>query len=208
MTQDVRQWLTEIKQLKQQLAETLRDRDAAQASAEQWRQLYNTEAQQRREEAKRHQEAATALKVEMNRLQAEFLGPKHELATRAASHREVGQLKTPEEFKAKLLETILERDHLREQMRQLNESLDQEKANHLQTRNSLTTALGDTVDLLTRANQEKANPGENILALPMEEIAQTPDPVPRAEKPQGGLAKLLETSQLPLPKLLPTQEDE
>ena len=52
MSQDVRQWLDEIKRLQQQLTEVSRDRDDAGESATQWRQLYNTEAEQRRNDAK------------------------------------------------------------------------------------------------------------------------------------------------------------
>lgn len=212
MAQDVRQWLAEIKQLKQELAETQRDRNAAQDSANQWRQLYNTEAQQRRDEAKRHQEATTTLKTELNRLQTEFLGPKNELVARVAIQREVEQLKTSEELKARLLEVMRERDHIREQVRHITESLEQEKANHLQTRNSLTTALGDTVDLLTKA-KHKSDSGDKRLSFPMEDLpieSLPPDSTSPAlpENPQDNLARLPGTSQIPLPQLLPPQGDE
>ncbi|MGF1492370.1 MAG: hypothetical protein ACFBSC_07945 [Microcoleaceae cyanobacterium] len=203
MTQDVRQWLTEIKQLKQQLAETQRDRDTAQESADQWRERYNTEAQQRRDDAKRHQELTTNLRGEVNRLQTEFLGPKNELVARVAIKREVEQLKTGEELKERLLEIMQERDHLRSQIRQLTEDLKQEKASHLQTRNSLTTALGDTVDLLTKA--EKAGSSSNGLSLPGEEPLQS---LPQANGETPKLAESIDTIQKPLPRLLVSEEAE
>ena len=48
MNNQVTQWLDQIKALKQQLADCIRDRDAAYESADNWRQLYTNEAQQRR----------------------------------------------------------------------------------------------------------------------------------------------------------------
>ena len=50
MTQDVTQWLDEIKALKQQLVEMRQEREEAYASAINWQQRYETEAQQRRVE--------------------------------------------------------------------------------------------------------------------------------------------------------------
>jgi signal recognition particle GTPase len=151
MTQDVRQWLDEIKRLQQQLATVQRDRDAAFESAQQWRQLYNTEAQQRREETQRYQETVAALQAEIEQLQQKLSIPQNEILARVAIQQELDQLQDADELKAKLKQTMLERDRARETIRQLNESLEEEKASHQETRNSLTTALGDTVDLLTKA---------------------------------------------------------
>ena len=69
MTQDVRQWLDEIKRLKQQLAQTQLDLNAAVESSDQWRQRYNTEAQQRRQEAGRYLEQVGELRGELERWQ-------------------------------------------------------------------------------------------------------------------------------------------
>jgi len=71
MSNDVRQWLAEIKELKQQLADSIRDRDAANESAANWRRLYNTEAQQRRTEARLAQQQIDALTLEVQQLQQE-----------------------------------------------------------------------------------------------------------------------------------------
>ncbi len=69
MAQDVRQWLDEIKRLQQQLTEASRDRDEASESAAQWRQLYNTEAEQRRNDVKLTQQTIANLEAQIQQLQ-------------------------------------------------------------------------------------------------------------------------------------------
>lgn len=149
MAQDVRQWLEELRRLQQQLADALRDRDAALDSGVQWRQLYNTEAQQRRNEAKLHQEAIAALESQIQQLQTFSSNLPDE--TEKARQQEVEQLETVEELKLKLAEALRERDRARELISQLTQALKDEQDQHAETRKSLTTALGDAVDLLTKA---------------------------------------------------------
>ncbi|MGC9527317.1 MAG: hypothetical protein ACP5D7_17425 [Limnospira sp.] len=151
MTGNVRQWLDEIKRLREELGQLQRDRDTAIESADQWRERYNTEAQQRREDARRNRETIAQLQAELERLQEKFGLPKNELLTRVTAQREVEGLHTAEELRARVVDVTLERDRAREQLRQLTEALETEKAAHLETRNSLTTALGDTMDLLAKA---------------------------------------------------------
>jgi predicted nucleic acid-binding Zn-ribbon protein len=202
MAQDVRQWLDEIKRLKQQLTEVQRERDAALESANQWRQLYSTEAQQRREEVKRNQEIIGALRSQLEQLEQKFSVPQSEILSKVTINREIERLHSEDEMKAKLVQVMLERDRARDQIRQLSESLEQEKANHLQTRNSLTTALGDTVDLLTKAKgQSSSSPGETkpkIELLPPEAF----------EDHSSALTQLPQGTQLPLPQLPPMDESE
>ncbi|MEB3280876.1 MAG: hypothetical protein VKK42_18330 [Lyngbya sp.] len=201
MAQDVRQWLDEIKRLKQQLTQVQRDRDAALDSANQWRQLYSTEAQQRREEAKRNQETIATLRSQLEQLQQKLSVPTSEIVSKVAINREIERLASEDELKAKLVEVMLERDRAREQVRQLNESLEQEKANHLQTRNSLTTALGDTVDLLTKAKGE--SPSEHpVKKKPKLELL----PPEAFEENSSQWVQLPEGTQLPLPQLPPMDE--
>lgn len=200
MPQDVRQWLDEIKRLKQQLAKVRRDHDAAVESANQWRQLYNTEAQQRREEAQRHQETITALRAEVAQLRQTFSAPQNEILTKVTNQREVDQLQSPEQLKAKLMEVMLERDRTREQVRQVTESLEKEKASHLETRNSLTTALGDTVDLLTKAQNKPQSVSPKLIS-PIEELNLEP-----SQESEPEMAQLPEVTQLPLPKLPPMEQ--
>ncbi|MEH2387872.1 MAG: hypothetical protein V7K14_19260 [Nostoc sp.] len=155
MNQDLtQQWLTEIQVLKEQMAGLQHDRNAAWESAQKWRQLYNTEAEQRRTDAQLSQQAIASLKADMHKLQ----GLEVEMATGTpvtANQQEIEQLKSVEELQAKLIAVIKERDRLLQ-------ALKTEQDNHAQTRNSLTTALGDAIDSLTRerAGREKDPRGQ------------------------------------------------
>ncbi|MEH1871031.1 hypothetical protein [Nostoc sp.] len=147
MNQDLtQQWLTEIQTLKEQMAALQSDRNAGWESAQKWRQLYNTEAEQRRTDAQLSQQAIASLKADLHKLSC------LEIETRAAEtpvtaiQQEIEQLKSIEELQAKLIALIKERDRLLQ-------ALKTEQDNHAQTRNSLTTALGDAIDSLT---QERA----------------------------------------------------
>ncbi|MEG4964035.1 MULTISPECIES: hypothetical protein [unclassified Microcoleus] len=151
MAQDVRQWLDEIKRLQQQLTEVSRDRDEAGESAAQWRQLYNTEAEQRRNDAKLTQQSIASLEAQIEQLQNfSPLVPEGDDAG-VARQQEIAQLQTVGELKAKLAEVLQERDRAIEQVKQLTQALKQEEARHAETSKNLTSALGDAVDLLTKA---------------------------------------------------------
>ncbi|HEY9651708.1 MAG TPA: hypothetical protein V6C95_13660 [Coleofasciculaceae cyanobacterium] len=162
MSNDVTQWLGEIKALKQQLAELGRDRDAAYESAASWRQLYNTEAQQRRTESKLAQQQIESLKAQIQQLQDESVQLKSENPEAvSAIEQEVTQLETIEELRTKLKEALIERDRILD-------ALKTEQANHAQTRKSLTAVIGDTIDQLAK---ERGN--------------QTPSAEPQNSKPEG-----------------------
>lgn len=150
MTQDIRQWLNEIKALQQQLTEVVRDREAALESAAQWRQLYNTEAQQRRAEAKLNQQTIAALQAQIQKLQSFSSSIADENKAVTALNQEIEQLQSLEEVKAKLIEVLLERDRAREEINNLASALKTEQLHHAETRKSLTSALGDAVDLLAK----------------------------------------------------------
>jgi hypothetical protein len=144
MSQDLtQQWLAEIQALKQQLTEQQRDRNAAWESAEKWRKLYNTEAEQRRTDAHLSRQSLTSLKVELQKLQ----GVEGEILTdpkvTTAIQQEIAQIQSVEELQAKLITVTQERDRLLQ-------ALKTEQDNHAQTRKSLTTALGDAIDSLAR----------------------------------------------------------
>jgi predicted RNase H-like nuclease (RuvC/YqgF family) len=144
MSNDVTQWLAQIKALKQQLADSISDREAANESAANWRNLYNTEAQQRRTEAKLAQQQLESLKAEIRQLQQESTRLKSDDPDAASAiEQEVAQLQSTEELKAKLTEVLLERDRLLD-------ALKIEQANHAQTRKSLTAVIGDTIDQLAK----------------------------------------------------------
>lgn len=145
MTQDVRQWLTEIKGLQQKLEGLQQERDAAYASAANWRNLYETEAKQRRAETKLSQQAITSLNTQIQRLQ-ELPVAEHTKAD-PLIEQEVAQLDISE-LKAALVQARVKCDRL-------SQALKAEKQAHAQTRKALTTALGDTVDLLNRERKSQ-----------------------------------------------------
>ena len=144
MSNDVTQWLAQIKALKQQLAETISDRDTAYESADNWRQLYNTEAQQRRTEARLAQQQVETLKAEIRQRQGESSQLKADDPEAASAiEQELAKMQTVEELRTKLKDIMGERDRL------LN-ALKTEQTNHAQTRKSLTTVIGDTIDQLSK----------------------------------------------------------
>ncbi len=144
MNQDLTQeWLTEIQVLKEQMAELQSDRDAAWESAQKWRQLYNTEAEQRRTDAQLSQQAIASLKANLHKLQGLEVETLAAETSVTAIQQEIKQLKSVEDLQAKLIAVIKERDRLLQ-------ALKTEQDNHVQSRNSLTTALGDAIDSLTR----------------------------------------------------------
>ena len=151
MAQDVRQWLDEIKRLQQQLTEMTRDRDEAGESAAQWRQLYNTEAEQRRNDAKLTQQSVANLEAQIEESQNFSPNVSENGEAGIARQQEVEQLQTDGELKAKLVAVLEERDRAFEQIKQLTQALKQEESRHAETSKNLTSALGDAVDLLTKA---------------------------------------------------------
>nr|WP_290226212.1 hypothetical protein [Trichocoleus desertorum] len=150
MTQDVRQWLSEIKALQQQLAETERERDAAYTSATNWRRLYETEAQQRRTEANLAQQAIADLQIEIQQLRGGIVLEVDSSRSATEIAQVIDQIQSPAELRGKLVQLLQEQGRLQAEVEQLIQALQLEQANHAQTRKSLTTALGDTIDLLTK----------------------------------------------------------
>ncbi len=149
MSNEITQWLAQIKELKQLLSEIQRDRNEAYESADNWRQLYNTEAQQRRTETKLAQQQAENLKIELRHLKGETPVVQVDAAeAESAIEQELATLETSEELKIKLKEVMMERDRL-------IEALKTEQSNHAQTRKSLTAVIGDTIDQLTKERSAK-----------------------------------------------------
>ncbi|MBE8999534.1 MULTISPECIES: hypothetical protein [unclassified Nostoc] len=151
MNQDfTQQWLTEIQELREQMAVLQSDRDTAWESAQKWRQLYNTEAEQRRTDAQLSQQAIASLKADLHKLRGLEVETLAAGTSLTAIQQEIEQLKSVEELQTKLIALIKERDRLLQ-------ALKTEQDNHAQSRNSLTTALGDAIDSLTqeRARGEK-----------------------------------------------------
>lgn len=142
MTQDVRPWLIEIKSLQEKLDALQQERDEAYASAANWRNLYETEAKQRRTDANLAQQKLGALQAEIQQMR-EFPTTGMDADTVSFIQQEVSQIAGVEELQVALVRALTQCDRL------VN-TLKAEQAAHSQTRKSLTTALGDTVDLLAK----------------------------------------------------------
>jgi chromosome segregation ATPase len=147
MSQDVTQWLAEIKLLRQQLTEAQQERDRAYASAANWQKLYETEAQQRRTEAALSQHAVQQLQQEIAQLRQRLTPSVDEAKVTAAIAAEVTQLQTVEGSKDRLIVALQECDRL-------VRALQTEQDHHAQTRKSLTMALGDAIDMLSKNSTE------------------------------------------------------
>ncbi|MEM1169843.1 MAG: hypothetical protein AAGJ08_12385 [Cyanobacteria bacterium P01_H01_bin.35] len=162
MTQDITPWLNEIKGLQEKIVELQTELNSAQDSASQWRQLYNTEAQQRRNESQQSQETIENLKTKVHQLKSFSLVKEDRNETLTNIEQQIENLQTLAEFKAKIIETIQERDRAVEEVQKLTKTLKQEQTNHANTRKSLTNALADAVDLLAKAKVTKQEKLENI----------------------------------------------
>jgi septal ring factor EnvC (AmiA/AmiB activator) len=129
MSQDLTQWIAEVRTLQQQLADTQKDRDQAYNSAANWQRLYETEARQRREEAAVFQTQIEALQQQLRE------DPRRAIEQDLAA--------------ATSLQNLQERlDGLVQRCQDLTQRLQAEQAAHAHTRQTLTAALGDTVDAL------------------------------------------------------------
>ena len=94
----------------------------------------------------------------------------------SAISAEVEKLHSGGELKQKLIEIMIERDRL-------VQNLKAEQANHDRTRQSLTTALGDTIDLLTK--QRGGTPPPEVKVVTPNREAINPASPERAQLPQA-----------------------
>lgn len=162
MSEPVSQWLDEVKSLQKKLAGMETELEGAHASAARWRELYNREAEQRRLEVKQLQQKIELLQGEIGRLKAvEPLSGK-EAAVLEALQQELEIMGATEELKAKLLDFIRTGDRLQEEVASLREAVAAERAAHEQTRKGLTAALGDTVELLKKAQTPPKRPSPSL----------------------------------------------
>ncbi|MBV6621723.1 MAG: hypothetical protein KI793_02015 [Rivularia sp. (in: Bacteria)] len=144
MSEDLtKQWLTEIQSLKQQIAQLQAEQVTTRESADKWRKLYNTEAEQRRTDSQLFRQTVASLKAEIQKLQGIEDATLPDSDTVTAIEQEVAQLSSTQELKTKLTLALKERDRLLQ-------ALKTEQDKHSQTRQSLTTALGDAIDGLKR----------------------------------------------------------
>lgn len=137
---DISQWLAEIQSLQRKVAELQQERSRAYASADNLRKLYESEAVQRQRDA-----AAAQQKIEelQNRL-AEFQSSENgEAGKLGAEITSIQSNRSVEQLQAQLVAA-------KRQSEQLKTRLQEEQAEHVKTRESLTAALGDAVDLLAK----------------------------------------------------------
>lgn len=97
MSQEVVQWLNEIKALKQEVADLQATLAESNASAQKWQQLYETEASQRRQDSEKLQTQISDLENQIQQLQADVSPSdlqkerdrlKQELAAEKANHEQ------------------------------------------------------------------------------------------------------------------------
>ncbi|MGG6263681.1 hypothetical protein ACQ4M3_33635 [Leptolyngbya sp. AN03gr2] len=138
MSQEVVGWLNEVKDLQQQVKAAKAAEQSAHASIDNWRKRYEIEAQQRRTETLALQKTIAELQAEVDRLK----NP----PTVTEIDSEIAQFQTVAELRSKLAEVWSDRN-------QLAEDFKAEQFSHAQTRKNLTTALGDTVDMLSKLKQ-------------------------------------------------------
>lgn len=161
MSHEIGQWINEIKTLQEKLASVQSDRDAANESISKWRQLYNTEAIQRRDEAKQARETIAELKAKIDAAEKNSLPIPGE-SEAVEIEGKIEKIQSLEELRVLAIDATRERDRALLEVQRLKEALKEERGNHLQTRKTLTAALGDAVDLLTKA---KTAPGERVAVI-------------------------------------------
>lgn len=140
MSQDMSQWVAEVRSLQRQMAELQRECDQAYASADNWRNLYEAEAQQRRRDTATAANKIARLQQDLAELQLPLTTDSEEPLTPVTAPQHslsVEQLQTQLAVAQK-------------QQIQLKAMLTAEQGQHAQTRESLTAALGDAVDLLAK----------------------------------------------------------
>lgn len=146
---DVRQWLGEIKNLQQKLEQARKERDEAFASASNWRSLYEAEAQQRRTEANLHRQALESMNSDGFRgsdFPAERDAPENP-ARQSTLQDWAARFQTVDELRNEVMRLLVACDRLEQQLRA-------EREHHTRTRQELTTALGDAMDLLGKTKGE------------------------------------------------------
>jgi len=141
MNQDLTQkCLSEIQNLQQQILQLQKEHDQAWETCEKWRQLYNTESQQRRADASMYQQQITALKAEFELFQ--HVSTYSQEGETTQIDPQINAFMSMEDLKNQLVNITQERDRL-------VRALKLEQENHQKTRINLTTALGDAIDSLT-----------------------------------------------------------
>ena len=150
MVNEVSQWLAEIQTLQQKLRELGQERDQAYASAANWRRLYESESEQRRSDSESSQRRLRTLAHELEMFkQGSHAGETSRDLEQTLA--QVEQVESLEDLRSQLIDALTLNDRL-------SNALKAEQSAHEETRQNLTTALGDTIDLLAKepSSQTKA----------------------------------------------------
>jgi chromosome segregation ATPase len=136
MSQELTQWIAEVRTLQRQLADTRKERDQAYNSAANWQRLYETEARQRREETESLRSQVRILRGQLQQAEAKGRAVNNEV------RHQLESVDSADRGQAQL-EALMAR------CQELTNQLEAEKEAHAKTLKSLTAALGDTFDTLT-----------------------------------------------------------
>ncbi|WP_017304999.1 hypothetical protein [Spirulina subsalsa] len=166
MSEELMQWLAEIRALRQQLTQAERDRDTALESAAHWRKLYNIEARQRRTEARLAQEEQNRLQRELGKLQdGPMLIRGNTIEAEVGGFPELEGIQDVTHLRQMLMTVMQERDRALE-------ALKLEQENHVHTRKSLTAVIGDTIEQLARQRGENRE-GQGSPSDSLDKLEQT-----------------------------------
>ncbi len=142
MTQEVTRWLAEIKTLQQQLLAVSQERDQAYKSAANWRQRYEEEARQRREEVETLKATIATLRTELSTVRSR---QKDAVAAAIETRLNHANLDTVEGLRTELIKALQACDRLQA-------ALEAEQEAHAETRKTLTTTLGEAIDAFHHAD--------------------------------------------------------
>lgn len=144
MSQDVTQWVAEVRSLQRQVSELQRSRDQAYASADNLRQMYEAEAQQRRRDNASYSQKIEQLQQTLADFQMPSAAPSNQLNAEIDAHQ---ILPFSPEAATQLQAQLMSANR---QCEELKAQLEAEQNEHQRTCESLTAALGDAVDLLAK----------------------------------------------------------
>ncbi|NJK40848.1 MAG: hypothetical protein HC934_04830 [Acaryochloridaceae cyanobacterium SU_2_1] len=114
-------------------------RDQAQARARRWQRLYETEAEQRRQEAKAADQTIYDLRLEIQQLCQLSPSTSHSSPSRVRDTANPSAARIPPDLQNYIDALVAERN-------QLQQTLREEQNSHAKTRENLISALGDALD--------------------------------------------------------------
>lgn len=152
------QWLAEVQTLQRQISELQQERERAYESASNWRKLYDQEAQQRRRDA-----AIATGKIERLQKDLSDLRTANRLSnadSRLAAQDAAQDVDEAGGQNPQVAQLNAALAAAKQECQQLHTQIEAERAAHAQTRNSLTAALGDAVDLLSKERSTERLPAQ------------------------------------------------